>query len=260
MTSARHATPRRTRAWLAAGLASVALLLGGCVYLRLLELKRQLADFDRYFTLRTDVGATMTFLDPVLLTDDLRWIGVTPESTKKIGTAERWAVRWVKQLPAGMAEETPYDIEVEMFFTRGKLSRVVIPERYFAFVPKPLFFGVLRSLGGAKIDQAKRSLEANLSDEASRKLGNEVLASRPKLAKFGEMLGAPTSRRSEGDETVIQYRYTPSQAGTKNGVFDMSFRFDSASGEMNRLQGRTPVGRINIDFVARPKLSSAETK
>jgi hypothetical protein len=41
------------RRLIADGLAGIALLFSGCVYLRLLAVKRQLADFDRNFTLQT---------------------------------------------------------------------------------------------------------------------------------------------------------------------------------------------------------------
>jgi hypothetical protein len=67
------------------GLAALGLLLGGCVYLRLLAFKRQLADFDRHFTLQTDDGLRLGCLTPVLLPEDFRWLGLTPETVKTLG-------------------------------------------------------------------------------------------------------------------------------------------------------------------------------
>jgi len=83
------------------------LLLSGCVYLRLLELKLQLGKFDEYFALQTNDGLAIICHTPVLRTDDVRWIGLKPESTKKLGRAEHWQVRWVKQLPPGITATSP---------------------------------------------------------------------------------------------------------------------------------------------------------
>ena len=75
----------RGRRAAAAGLAPLGRLLAGCVYLRLLAFKRQLADFDRHFPLRTDDGLRLGCLTPVLLPEDFRWLGLTPETVKTLG-------------------------------------------------------------------------------------------------------------------------------------------------------------------------------
>src|SRR4051812_12784319 len=164
----------RARRWLALSLASLCLLLGGCVYLRLLELKQQLAKFDQFFSLQTDNGLAIVCLTPVLRTDDVRWIGLKPETTKKIGQAEHWQVRWVKQIPPGMTEKIEFDIVLELGFVADKLTRIAIPERYFAIMPKTFVVGVIKSLGRGKIDKSGKKIEAAVSAE-------EIAAARPKL-------------------------------------------------------------------------------
>src|SRR3954470_11819852 len=100
---------RRAGAWLTrwklmAGLLAATFLFSGCVYLRLLQVKRQLGDFDRFFALDRHEGLRISCLTPVLLTGDFRWLGITPETIKRLGQSEEWHVRWVKDVPAGANE------------------------------------------------------------------------------------------------------------------------------------------------------------
>ncbi|PTX94440.1 hypothetical protein [Opitutus sp. ER46] len=214
------------------------LLLSGCVYLRLLELKHQIAAFDRHFGVQTDDGIRIICRDPVLLTDDVRWIGLAPEKAEKRGTAERWQVRWVKQLPPEVREAGTFDIVLELFFADDKLARVAIPERYFAVMPKQLLIDLLRSLGRARVDREGRAIEAQLA------------TTRPDLPGIQTLLGQPTSRTVEGAETILRYRYVPvsDRRLARAAVFDMTLHFATATGTMLRWEGRTPVGRIGFNF------------
>jgi hypothetical protein len=238
MTAPRRAWPRRS---LAFALSLTALLLGGCVYLRLLELKKQLGDFDRFFGLQTEVGLAIVCHEPVLRSGDIRWIGLSPESTKKLGHAEQWIVRWVKQLPEGLSETAEFDIVLEMGFGNDKLTRVAIPERYFAVMPKQFLVGVIKSLGRGKIDKAGKRIDAQVS-------AAEIAAARPKLPAIDKLLGLPSEERVEGTTTVVRYRYVPSTKESRAGVFDMHLTFDTKSGELLKWQGFTPVGKIGFDF------------
>jgi hypothetical protein len=223
----------------AAGLmAVVALLLGGCVYLRLLELKHQIAAFDRNFTVQTDDGVRIVCEHPVLLSDDVRWIGLAPEQTKRVGQAEAWQVRWVKQLPPEVHEQGAFDIMIDLLFAEDKLTRVSIPERYFAVMKKSLLIDLLRSLGGAHVDKDRRSIEAQLA------------SARPDLPEIAKLLGEPTSRATEANHTVLRYRYVPVTTSrlARAAVFDMTLTFDSAHGQMLRWQGHTPVGDVGFNF------------
>src|SRR5688572_32930467 len=126
----------------AIALTASALLFSGCVYLRLLELKRQIDRFDQFFGLQTSDGVALICHTPVLRTSDVRWIGLKPENVKALGDAEHWRVRWIKQLPPGVKEKLEYDIVLELWFANEKLTRVTIPERYFSIMPKDFLDGV----------------------------------------------------------------------------------------------------------------------
>lgn len=236
---------RRPRLLAAVALAAVTLALGGCVYLRLLAMKRQLADFDRHFVLQQADGLRLICHDPVLLTEDFRWLGVAPESTQKLGQAEKWRVRWVKELPPGVREATPHDLEIELMFADDKFTQVFLPERYFAFVPKVFFIGLIRGLGSASVDRAKREAEVGFT-AAER----EQLVQRISATSLTQLLGQPTEQRIDGGQSLLHYRYETAPPGAKAGVIDMEFAFDAASGRLRRLQGRSPVGNLAFNFAS----------
>ncbi len=228
---------RAARIATAVGLIIATSLFASCVYLRLLALKHQIADFDRNFAVQTTDSVRITCLHPVLLSSDVRWIGLVPERVKRLGRAAQWQVRWIKQLPPGVRETGAFDIVVELTYVDDKLTRVAIPERYFALMPKDFLIDLLRSLGTGKIDRDRRSIETRLA------------GSRPDLPQIEKLLGRPTDQAAQGPQTSMRYRYVPVGAGTtRAAVFDMSLYFDRASGALLRWQGRTPVGNIGFNF------------
>jgi hypothetical protein len=239
--------PRRLRLLAAVALGGAALALSGCVYLRLLAMKRQLADFDRHFTLQQADGLRLLCRDPVLLTADFRWLGVTPETVKKLGHAELWRVRWVKELPVGVRDPAPLDLEIELMFADDKFTQVFLPERYFVFVPKAFFVGLLRGLGSANVDRAKREAEVSFTTAERERLAQRVLAT-----SLAMLLGKPSEQRVDGSHTVLRYRYNAMPVGAKTGLIDMEFTFDSATGQLQRLHGRSPVGNLSFNFEPPP--------
>lgn len=232
-----------SRRLLAFGLAALALLLSGCVYLRLLELKFQLGKFDQNFALRSDDGLVIICHKPVMRPDDVRWFGVKPETIQRLGQAEHWQIRWVKQLAPGQSEKLEYDIVIELGFVDGKLNRIGIPERYFAVMPKAFLVGVLRSFGRGQVDQAGKTIETSVT-------APDIASARPKLAAVDKLLGAPTEQRVEGKLTVLRYRYVPATKESKAGVFDMILSFDTTSGQLAVWQAVTPVGKLGFNFAA----------
>lgn len=235
--------PARARRCAALGLAGLALLLGGCVYLRLLELKLQLGKFDEHFGLQTSDGLAIVCHHPVLRTADVRWIGLKPERVKSLGHAEQWQVRWVKQVEPGVTEKVNFDIVIELGFANDKLTRIAIPERYFAVMPKPFVVGVIKSFGRGKIDQSTRKIEATVA-------AADIAAARPKLPAIDKLLGVPSEERIDGPNTLSRYRYLPVTTEPNAGMFDMHLTFDTKSGELLKWQGFTPVGKIAFDFAA----------
>lgn len=246
---------RRGLAALAVGAA--VLLLSGCIYLRLLALKRQLGDFDRNFTLQTHEGLRLKCLNPVLLAGDLRWLGIVPETTTKLGRFELWRVRWVKEVDARQTGPRPaaHDIELEINFAENKFVGFFMAERYFTFIPKSFFVGLLRGLGHASIDRNQRRVSADIVIPHS-----EFANDRPTIDSLVGLLGDPTERRTEDGNTLLRYRYLPPAPGSNNGDFDLRFTFNLQTGELLRLEGSSPVGKMALNFesTAEPKATGPD--
>jgi hypothetical protein len=224
----------------------VALLLSGCVYLRLLQVKRQLGSFDRFFALETTDGVRLSCLTPVLFTEDFRWLGITPESTKRLGRSEQWRVRWVKDTPPAANENVIRDVEFELTFTEDKLTRVHIPESYFALIPKEFLIGLIRGLGSADIDRGRRDAAVKFQTP------QDMLVAQVTATSLAMLMGKPSEEKTDGARTTLRYRYVPTPPGARNGVFDLSFVFDTKSGQLVFLQGRSPVGQMSFTFETAP--------
>ncbi len=222
-------------------LLAAALLLSGCVYLRLLDLKKQFARFDENFTADTTDGVRIECLEPLLYTDDVRWLGVYPETIIADGVSEKWRVRWLKDPPPGEPETALYDVELEARFTDDRLTFVAIPERYFAFFPKELFVSLLRSTGGAKIDRSSRSADVeNAPDPKAPEI------KPPTLDSIGGMLGRPNERTTRDGLETFRYRYRALTPEKKAKPIEVTFSFDSATGRMQTLRAKLPTGTINF--------------
>src|SRR3989304_8582242 len=63
---------------------SLIILTTGCVLLRLLEVKRQLNDFNNYFQINDQNGFSLVFLNPTLHTDDILWLAKRPPTSKEV--------------------------------------------------------------------------------------------------------------------------------------------------------------------------------
>jgi hypothetical protein len=221
------------------------LALGGCVYLRLLAITRQLARFDQYFTLQQADGLRLLCREPVLLSEDFTWMGVVPATRRKLGVAEQWRVRWQKQLPLGVRDLEPRDLEIELMFADNRFTQVFMSERYFVFVPKSFFIGLVRGLGSASVDRAKREADVSFTPEERAQM-----AARVTTTALESLLGHPTEHSREGDQTTYRYRYDTLPLDAKGGFIDMRFTFESGSGRLLRLLGRSPVGQLSFNFAS----------
>ncbi len=224
-------------------LAVVALLLSGCVWLRLLELKNQFAKFDRYFSVDYQEGLKLTCKEPVLLDEDMGFFKLVPEKREQLGTAERWHFRWIKA--DAPPEENPanYEVTADFIFSQHKLSRVILPDRLFAFFPKPFFVGMLRSIGEAKIDRAKRTAETKF----------QATSDTPSIEPMTEtqvtaMLGEPMTKTDSPDGPIWRYRYQKATPDQRSGSIDVTLLFDPTDHKIARLKGRLFDATIDFRF------------
>ena len=213
----------------------------GCVYLRLLDLKKQFSRFDQHFKADLTDGLRIECLDPLLQVGDARWLGIFPESITTAGTAEDWRVRWVKESSPGPLETSVYDVELSARFVDGRLARVGIPERYFAFCSKELFLNLLRSTGEARIDRSSRSAEVD-----NKPATEGPQPKLPTIESIDGMLGRPTEFTKKEGLTIYRYRYKPMTTEKKARSLEVSFAFNDSTGFLQTLTAKLPTGTIHF--------------
>jgi hypothetical protein len=230
----------------------VLLSASGCVFLRLLELKHQLADFDENFSVDTEDGITVRFLNPVILERDMWLLGLPPSVKDVYPTHTTWIHIFEKQYASGHREDINFDLSVSSRFEHSKLTEFGISESYFVFIPKEAVLLTIRSLGKVDIDVGSRKASLEVTDDDSI----EDFAA-PNRQNIVNTLGIPFVQ-SEGSEThSLEYRYMLLPPSTKANpenppkdqpVYRLRFFFDQKD-EISMITGRLPfVGDIKFSY------------
>lgn len=221
-------------------IGAACLLLSGCVYLRLLELKKQFSHFEENFTVPATEDLTIHCLHPLLKADDLRWIGAEPKTITPRANGEEWLIRWVKEPAHNIKEEHVYDMEITACFADGRVFEARIPKRYLAYVSKDLLLAMLRSTGTAKVNKDDRNAEAQTEAPNS--------AAMPNLSSIDGMMGEPTRKQRTPDQIIHFYRYRLDVEATRTKPIEIVFIFDSTTGELRKFTARLPRGTLNYEF------------
>ncbi len=222
-------------------LGASCLLLGGCVYLRLLELKNQLADFDRFFAADLSEGLRLTFKKPVLLDEDMAFLKLAPESRQRLGTAERWHFRWIKAPVPADAGSRIYEETADFIFVDHKLAKLILPESFFIFFPKQTALAGLRAIGHATVDRAKRSVTSRVTEEIEP-------TPAPRAADLTAALGAPGEIKEREGRPQWHYRMDPATTDQHSLPIDMKFTLDPADQRVRRVEGVLLIGTFTFDF------------
>lgn len=230
---------------LAAGL----LFLSGCVYLHLLELKLQLAHFERNFAADTHDGLALTFNHPMLLDEDVEsFFNWVPDSRQRIGRAEKWHFAWVKDRAPGDRDGESVELAFDLFFIDHKLVKIAAPERFFAAtMPKSLALAALRSLGHADVNQEQRSATSTISSQDLQTAAADRFLTGDGLL---DALGQPDTRAAKDNTIEWHYQFSPISKHQKFGdssVVDVTFTLDAATRKVKLMKGRTMFGSIVFD-------------
>jgi len=231
----------RRRRLLACALLACSVFFSGCVYLRLLELKNQLAKFDEYFELDAHDGLKVTFKKPVLRDEDLEsFFGVKPESREHIGTADRWHFRFIKESAPEDLPGRTYEVKMDFLFTNHKLAKLVVPEELFALVPKSIAIAGMRGFGKARVDREKRSVAGRVEEQVNF----EVMEKSKLLASLGQ----PVETKGTEERPEWRYRFRSASGQQRFGQIDMTFRLDAATGIVRHVRGVLIAGTMDFDL------------
>ena len=190
-------------------LCGLALLLAGCVWLRLLSFKNQLADLDRFTTMEERDGLTIHFRKPILHGDDL-FVLVSSQPTVRTTNQNRQTWSWVfEKIPAlTNAEAGSFDITLDLRLENSKIEGLHFQERVLTLFPKALIRGVLRSLGKAKVNARDGSLSFNWVDGGPAEKFDPIVR-----GQITRLLGLPFYQSESNSSYSCLYKYAVKDAG-----------------------------------------------
>ncbi|HSE83003.1 MAG TPA: hypothetical protein VLB01_00475 [Thermodesulfobacteriota bacterium] len=216
------------------GLLLIVGSITGCMYVRLLKLKAQLSNFDKYFELKDEQKLTMVFLEPVLLNQDIVWLLKSdPISKEETEGGEVWTYVFEKQYAGVDDDKEDFDIPVDMLFHKKKLKEVRFPERFLKYLSKPLLAKMFRSMGDAEISKLSRTADSEFK-------GNNPLEI-PTKGQIIELLGVPFSVDSSDGKSKLTYKYKVREttADSNNEEFRLTTKyvFQQGSDKLLKAEG-----------------------
>lgn len=230
---------KRTRIPILALLLAASMLLGGCVYVRLVRIKHQLAEVEKTVTLGNRDGLTLSFGEPVLLPEDILYIARRgPSQAGNRDDPVRWVYRFSKQGRKTVRSSGRFDVPVELFFTGGRLSGGRLPERFGRFLDVRFVQETLRAIGRARVEIKPRTVCARIPVERSE-AGPVFLPSKQAVI---DLFGRPYQRVDRTDALKLVYRYTldPAYGAPRRGTSraEVSFTFLRGSGRLLGVRAR----------------------
>ncbi len=235
-------------------LLAALLLNSGCVYLRLLGVKRQCAQFEKYFEVNDKQGLYILFRKPVLYDQDVRWMGIESFQREKTENGEIWKVVLAKLHENAEDENRNFDITISFFFQNRKLQGIRVPESYLIVFPKEFIIFMLKTIGGGKVDLEKRTLTAD-SKTVTRESKSELQKIKiPQKSDVLKLLGKPYSAEDIQGVNVFTYRYrvkafTSGNTESEKELYWAKLIFKKDSEQLLKVQANLfLLGTINLDY------------
>lgn len=236
---------RLRRQFVSTGLIFLLILANGCVYMRLLQVKRQLSDFSGYFQINEEKGLTLVFLKPILLSSDIVWLmKSTPTSEEKTDKGVLWQYVLEKQDPASKNEEGKFDISISMYFENDRLRQISFPERFLKYISKHMLIKMMKSMGDAEIDKSERRAGSKFQARSSLEI--------PKKQQVVDSLGLPFSAQDSDSAFTFIYKYNlkDKNTGKSSNEFRLVMGFNFQKEDNRLLQAATNLNglKMSLDF------------
>lgn len=194
-------------------------LLSGCVYYRLLKLKRQFEHFEDNFELEDKKGLTLVFENPILYKKDIKWL-FNNEPTKVLDeNGNSWLYILTKKNVDGIKEEKNYDIDIMTDFEKDKLKEFTLPKRFLENLSKEMLAKMFKSMGKSKVNKSEKKADTTMQGK------KEGL---PTIYDVLYTLGEPYEKQEEKETTKLKYIYTVKKPenGSELKPFSLIFDFD----------------------------------
>lgn len=232
---------RLGRAW---AVLLLALALSGCVWLRLLETKNQLADFEHNFRVENTGGHfVLHFLHPALFSDDFLYLSkLRPTRVEPQPKGYRWVTDFVLESAAGKTLTFSMSFDAEQHLVAWDFSPLFVQ-----MMPPPFLEASLRSLGKGKVDQGRNQLKVDPADLPR-------LRERPPTRRhILEVMGPPALQFPKENMQVYLYRFlaqaTPLEPEyEKRRQAEAKLYFDAKSGELVRMSSKFAGLKLAIDY------------
>lgn len=230
--------------------ACLTLLLSGCVYLRLLETKNQIADFDHNFYVEAHEHFTLYFHRPTLLSNDFTYLsGIEPTSHQLLATSKRVNYVFHKIDTNGNTVNNPAgDIVFELTFdNQDRLISWDFSPVFLAIAPAAFLEASLRSLGAAAIDQTNQRISADTSNL------EKIAAKLPPRSNVIAALGEPIEIVEHPDSLRYTYKFRLDGHAVdadheKNRYAVAKLYFDKQTDRLKKMSGRFAGLKISINY------------
>jgi len=224
--------------------------LSSCVWLRLLELKNQLGDFDRYFSSKVDdSGYTLTFKEPVVSAEDLIYLSkVYPSWKNNTPQRQRWYYDFKKIDRDGKYIEPTINIVHQLGFNHQKLlDSGTFPPNLLAMTPAPFLELSLRGLGFSTIFRSKRQVKASF-DKLPK-----VTAPVPVVQDVVAVLGKPLEVQSTNYGSLYIYHFQLDTDQVEPGYEERTFMefklgFAAENNILLKVWGKFMGMKISVDY------------
>lgn len=228
--------------------ASLSLLLSGCIYLRLLEVKHQLYTFDGYVKIRNHDGLSLIFLKPVLFKEDLLFLARRyPTKIEESHRGTHWQYLFLKQQGNSEKKRGDFDLPVNLIFQNNKLITAIFPARFYEILPEPFIIAALRALGRSEINIKDRFAYGAFHDKDTQ--GQIQIPGKQDVLR---LLGRPSEEEHKGNLLVLTYRYRlePGEPDVKKSpaLGWARFTFPSTSDNLLKAEARFAMVRLSMDF------------
>jgi len=179
--------------------------LSGCVYLRLLEIKRQLADFGRHCTLEYRDALVVVFREPVLLKEDILYLAKKgPTMAEETPRHSMWQYHFVKQYPPRQeGEGGVFDVPVRLFFDEHKMNMGALPARFYELMPRDFILEAIRAIGHAQVNPVTRYAEGRFHGKQ-----NNTPIPLPRKQDLLRLMGRPYSVEDSGRDCTLSFLYS----------------------------------------------------
>jgi len=207
-------------------------------------------EFDRYFHIETDAGNFIwRFKDPLLYSDDFTTLArLEPSVSRPLPTGKLNVYRFRKVDGLGQLIKPPVEFSFELSFNHeNRLTSWLFSPIFMQIAPPEFLEASIRSLAGAKINEAAHQLKATISEQ------DKIDADFPKKAAVLKRMGEPLGIDDEGDLEIYSYHFmleTPKidKGYESRALTVVKLTFNKSTQELVKMAGRFAGLKLSIDY------------